>query len=771
MNAQIIDYPHLSLAGLLHDVGKLGQRAHQSGDGLSSDTMRLEGLLCPLHPGGNYYSHKHILYTYEFISLIREYLPEGIDPSHLALLASRHHRPENELDHLLSRADYLASGMERPVDVDTYEETSDHTSFRKIRLYPILARIGQGELFQDTQTHKVEEWGDDCSILFPQRHQPDDLTSAMRVLWDNLLKRVEQNGCRDFWSFYTRLYTDLEATTWSVPAATNVKCPDVSLFDHSRAVSVIAGCLALAENKEEPFILVAGDFSGIQGFIYDLKYVEEAEDDESRRGYARRLRGRSLGVRLFVEQAALHFLKQQGLTIAHRIMSAGGKLYLLLPNNPTIQHTLEELRRQIEDWSLTRSHGRIRFNLTWITATNDDLIGFPQTISRLNSALAEAAQRGFSSLLASSQWKTERFLLPQIVVDRPETSGDPFKNIDREWGGRLPKSSLIALNEERAVKQPLPFARVEFIGSQQPIPGAPDLLLLLKGSPPSPGLAYQRTRIARHVPTLNDELLTFQEIADKARGQDALGFIKADVDNMGKILRFGFRKRDSFSHIATLSRMMEGFFGGYVEDLVRKEFPDIYLVYSGGDDLAAVGPWDRSIEFILRLRSEFGRFVCGNPSWGLSAGICISHHHTPILAAMEEADRLLEAAKGRRDGDGRIVKDALNVFGEVLSWQNAERGMETARKILNWIANEELSSGQVRRLLGYARQHALYLSTGNNNYLRYITDLVWDLERNWKEKSESLSWAKQFRNPSCPEFQWLLFSLKFTLMAVRNKET
>ncbi|MBM3330111.1 MAG: hypothetical protein FJY67_11690 [Calditrichaeota bacterium] len=765
-------YQYLSLAALLHDIGKLGQRAHESGKGLSSESARLEDLICPFNRKGRYRSHKHVLYTHEFILLVKDHLPSAFNITELALLASRHHQPESDDDHLLARADHLASGLERPAVEDAYGERQSSAQFRRIRLNPIAARICIEEPSSTQKTHVVAEWDDRSSVLFPQQHVDADLTSEMQNLWEVLLTKVKAYDCRDFWSFYSRLYSDMEATIWSVPAATNIPDPDVSLFDHSRAVSVIAGCLTLAEDQGTPFILVAGDFSGIQSFIYDLKYVVEAEDDMSRKGFARRLRGRSLGVRLFTEQAALHFLKRQRLTVAHRIMSAGGKLYLLLPNRSDIRQELVAMQYRIEEWSLNRSHGRIRFNFASLSLTDGDLVNFPETISRLNSDLAETAQRSLSRVLMHNHWQSSQFLLPQIEPEQHETSGDPFKEIDQDWGTKLPKSQSIAMMLDRESNQPLPFASLRMAGAEQSLPETSDQVLLLKGEPPSGRFAYQRSRIARYVPTDTDgDLLTFEKIAAKAKGRQALGFIKADVDNLGKLFRFGFRNSDSFSHVATLSRMLEGFFGGYVEELVSTEFPHIYLVYSGGDDLAAVGPWDQAIAFILKLREEFMRFTCGNKHWGFSAGICIGHHHMPILAAMEEAGRLLDDAKDRTIEDGHRVKDALCVFGEVLSWQTAAAGMQTGIQIMQWMDEDQLSTGQVRRLLEYASRQRLYARTHNNNHLRYITDLVWDLKRNWKLDSESLKWAQQLLNPACEEFQWLNFSLQYALMAARNKET
>lgn len=57
------------LAALLHDIGKFWQRADSNGstssETLSSDTKKNIGLFCPQYDSK--YSHKHVLWTAEFL--------------------------------------------------------------------------------------------------------------------------------------------------------------------------------------------------------------------------------------------------------------------------------------------------------------------------------------------------------------------------------------------------------------------------------------------------------------------------------------------------------------------------------------------------------------------------------------------------------------------------------------------------------------------------------------------------------------------------------
>jgi len=95
---------------------------------------------------------------------------------------------------------------------------------------------------------------------------------------------------------------------------------DISFYDFTKAVSAFV--VALSDNlasKEEPLLLVQGDFFGIQDFIF-------SGGRESNKGAAKILRGRSFQVSLFTELAALKVLNACGLPATSQVMNAAGKL-------------------------------------------------------------------------------------------------------------------------------------------------------------------------------------------------------------------------------------------------------------------------------------------------------------------------------------------------------------------------------------------------------------------------------------------------------------
>ncbi|MGQ9921966.1 MAG: type III-A CRISPR-associated protein Cas10/Csm1, partial [Desulfobacca sp.] len=87
------------------------------------------------------------------------------------------------------------------------------------------------------------------------------------------------------------------------------------------------------------------------------------------------------------------------------------------------------------------------------------------------------------------------------------------------------------------------------------------------------------------------QALTFTSVAGQYEGLEALGVLKADVDNLGVIMLEGLPpEKFTLARLATLSRQMHFFFCFYLPYLLQKEkdFQDTYTVFAGGDDLFVI---------------------------------------------------------------------------------------------------------------------------------------------------------------------------------------
>ena len=159
------------------------------------------------------------------------------------------------------------------------------------------------------------------------------------------------------------------------------------------------------------------------------------------------------------------------------------------------------------------------------------------------------------------------------------------------------------------------------------------------------------------------------EHEDGFLGSQLLGVLRADVDHLGWLFHEGIGEVKSLSRLATLSRMTDLFFAGWVNEILRcpppgKRFDLIYTVYSGGDDLCLVGPWDVLIDFTRYLADRFADYVAGNPNVTLSAAITVTKPKFPIAASARQAGEWL---KERAKGQGR---NRLHLFGVTARWRD-----------------------------------------------------------------------------------------------------
>jgi CRISPR-associated protein Csm1 len=254
------------------------------------------------------------------------------------------------------------------------------------------------------------------------------------------------------------------------------------------------------------------------------------------------------------------------------------------------------------------------------------------------------------------------------------------------------------------------------------------------------------------------------EQPDDALGSQLLGVLRADVDNLGKLFTRGPGEVKSLSRLATLSRMTDLFFSGWVNEALNhppegKRFEHIYTVYAGGDDLCLVGPWDVTIDFARYLAGEFQRYVAQNSNVTLSAAISVTKPKFPIATSARRAGTLLKAAKD-------AGRNRFNLFGVISRWseepdqwidldQDLSEQLDEQRQFANllwgelwpWakLLDQELcrwrqeetarypvSTGFVHRLLGYAEmarawERAEQISAED---MLYLARLSYDLGRN-----------------------------------------
>jgi CRISPR-associated protein Csm1 len=265
--------------------------------------------------------------------------------------------------------------------------------------------------------------------------------------------------------------------------------------------------------------------------------------------------------------------------------------------------------------------------------------------------------------------------------------------------------------------------------------------------------------------------VTFGCIAGAAHGEQRLGYMKADVDNMGLIFREGFLDkvpqgkfvianiRPSISRFTALSRMVEYFFSGYLQQCLTKDYRDIYTVFSGGDDFFLIGPWDRLIDLASHQREKFRAYTAQNPDFSFSAGLITAKPDEPLSFTSHHAEAALVMAKAEylKDHFSLFIKSAgitdlpLNLMDAVtkeksatplnkpVRWNEVTAIIGEARKLMQWIDQKQMTMGLVHNLWKYGTMYLEYDKTKDNRLLKAIPSLVYDIKRNVNGPDQQLA--------------------------------
>ncbi len=286
---------------------------------------------------------------------------------------------------------------------------------------------------------------------------------------------------------------------------------------------------------------------------------------------------------------------------------------------------------------------------------------------------------------------------------------------------------------------------------------------------------------ANHVPTENGGIKTFSDIAQMAKGSKHLGILKADVDNLGFVFMEGFSQRYSVSRVSTLSRMLDLFFSGYVNVLLEKEFTNVYSVFSGGDDLFLVGPWDKMPELALRLNRDFRAYAAGNPCFTITAAVTLENAVSNVKTFSQTCEHRLKQAKTQSDEtvypekDGR---DAVWFFNHFFTWEDFEKYLADGRKLEQWIGAGLANTSQLRRVAGYSGMYKDFLQMRTLDSARFDGLFKYDLRRNYPgdgPRREVRDWAAALRDNSLnyknrrKDFYFAGFCVDYALNKTREK--
>ena len=821
MKKEITIRQKIYLGALLHDIGKFYQRADKNFSDkyneLSNFSKNIAEDICPVNDYGRF-GYQHVIWTNEFfekfnnkiqqIPGVKENLYTDSSIDNITTFACNHHKPQTLLQSFITIGDWWSAGIDRTVadkikrkeylqkKIDWGKER-----YKTIPLFSIFNTINpkrdkkDDDFIPSSNAFSLKTLSVERNDIFTKKiaAKNDGISEIeYKNLWDKFVKEFENLPVDSVDGFSESLLYLLKKYTWCIPSNT-MDMANVSLYEHLKTTAAFAESIytyyadnnknkfefndvynRLTPNKDvHPVILVGGDISGIQKFIYNIASQKAAVS----------LKGRSFYLQLLIDSIIQKIITHNDIqaTIGHVVYSSGGKFYMILPNTEKVKRTLNSIKEEIERELWDKHKGKLSVNLSTIAfslvkdAENKISIEEEKENKNLGDLWRSLAEKlntqknqKFKSLLNDAFFeqkevdedvkicavsgeelnknnrkklqKTENYV--SNAVCEQTKIGIALKDADYIITNRNPndenkylsKKSIenikvagidnYMFNKVELTKDDADFrkitsadvSRIMLFNTTNP------LMAKLKGNAVSYGFQFYGGNKQAEQKGNNK---TFEDLAKNDKGDTTyLGVLRMDVDGLGNIFIKGLEEKDkSFAAYATMSFQLDLFFAGYLNTIRNdNNFKDyVNILYSGGDDVFAVGRWDKLIEFADKIRTEFADFI-GRKDITISAGMAIVRNKYPIAKAAEMAGEAEEASKHFNSDE----KNAVTFLGETISWENEYEEVKELKDEFVRLVKEGMAKGILHKLMQFAS-----IKKANDKYMAEKQDNKVDLSYKW----------------------------------------
>lgn len=659
---------------------------------------------------------------------LEQYLKQNEEAERLLNCVRYHHKDylqkanldKNDLAYIVYEADNIASGMDRR------ENEGEEKGFDpKLNLDSIFSVFYSDKEIQVANKYPLIYKDINKAFNYPRK----DISLATNSNYEALLNKIKSHFItKDINQIsINQLLQIIEEGFSYVPSSTNrAEVCDISLYVHSKITSAVASCMKLYFDEqqiqdykkycfnsgskifrnEKIYLLISGDISGIQDFIYTIPS----------KGALKTLRGRSLYIDLLLEEFIDEYLEQIGLSRANVLYSGGGHFYILAPNIEDTKKAIDKLQAKMNRWLMEN----IGINLYLAIGTAE--------CSANNLMKSEAQGNLFATVNKKLKddktirySKDEDFLEHIFNVEKENDTAKKECNICHNLVDKLWKYNS---DEEIACEfclnlyklgQDILTQDLVFVISEEKIDGGikifgkdKDLYMYAvniedidmfkgkilriysKNNLLENDLAIRLYLADYSAKNENDEVMTFDDLAKSSckidKGIKRLGVLRLDVDDLGIAFSSGFvsdkdkiednLRYATLSRYADLSKDISMFFKVAINkicagdltgcvDFEEKAFNifgiakapkrKVNIIYAGGDDLFLVGAWDEVLEVAIDINRAFKQFTNGKLT--LSAGMAMFSPTYPISKMAEIAGLLVQMSKSKKD------KNSIALFG------------------------------------------------------------------------------------------------------------
>lgn len=659
---------------------------------------------------------------------LEQYLKQNEEAERLLNCVRYHHKDylqkanldKNDLAYIVYEADNIASGMDRR------ENEGEEKGFDpKLNLDSIFSVFYSDKKIQVANKYPLIYKDINKAFNYPRK----DISLATNSNYEALLNKIKSHFItKDINQIsINQLLQIIEEGFSYVPSSTNrAEVCDISLYVHSKITSAVASCMKLYFDEqqiqdykkycfnsgskifrnEKIYLLISGDISGIQDFIYTIPS----------KGALKTLRGRSLYIDLLLEEFIDEYLEQIGLSRANVLYSGGGHFYILAPNIEDTKKSIDKLQAKMNRWLMEN----IGINLYLAIGTAE---------CSANNLMKSEAQGNLFAIVNKKlkddktirYSKDEDFLEHIFNVEKEKDTAKKECNICHNLVDKLWKYNS---DEEIACEfclnlyklgQDILTQDLVFVISEEKIDGGikifgkdKDLYMYAvniedidmfkgkilriysKNNLLENDLAIRLYLADYSAKNENDEVMTFDDLAKSScktdKGIKRLGVLRLDVDDLGIAFSSGFvsdkdkiednLRYATLSRYADLSKDISMFFKVAINkicagdltgcvDFEEKAFNifgiakaqkrKVNIIYAGGDDLFLVGAWDEVLEVAIDINRAFKQFT--NEKLTLSAGMAMFSPTYPISKMAEIAGLLVQMSKNKKD------KNSIALFG------------------------------------------------------------------------------------------------------------
>ena len=679
---------------------------------------------------------------------LEQYLKSNEETERLLNCVRYHHKDylqkakldKNDLAYIVYEADNIASGMDRR------ENEGEEKGFDpKLNLDSIFSVFYSDKEIQVANKYPLIYKDINKSFNYPRT----DISLATNSNYEALLNKIKSHFITKDISQISinQLLQIIEEGFSYVPSSTNrAEVCDISLYVHSKITSAVASCMKLYFDEqqiqdykkycfnsgskifrnEKIYLLVSGDISGIQDFIYTIPS----------KGALKTLRGRSLYIDLLLEEFIDEYLEQIGLSRANVLYSGGGHFYILAPNIEDTKKSIDKLQAKMNRWLMENIGINLYLAIGMAECSANNLMK-----SEAQGNLFAIVNKKLKDDKTIRYSKDEDFLEYIFNVEKEKDTAKKECNICHNLVDKLWKYNS---DEEIACEfclnlyklgQDILTQDLVFVISEEKIDGGikifgkdKDLYMYAvniedidmfkgkilriysKNNLLESDLAIRLYLADYSAKNENDEVMTFDDLAKSScktdKGIKRLGVLRLDIDDLGIAFSSGFvsdkdkiednLRYATLSRYADLSKDISMFFKVAINKICAGDLTGcvdfeerafnifgiakapkrkVNIIYAGGDDLFLVGAWDEVLEVAIDINRAFKQFTNGKLT--LSAGMAMFSPTYPISKMAEIAGLLVQMSKNRKD------KNSIALFGMEINLK--VNGQLECKHIYTWV--------------------------------------------------------------------------------------